>query len=216
MVQPYYSDVSDYDMTDEESDDEMIKACSTGYIRSDFTVAGVVTCLNRIQLGTKAWNRVGRSIKMTHLCIRGQIGGGWPTFTDAIRMLVVYDRQTNGTTPAASAILMDYKEDGSTMTNSTSSINQANKQRFTVITDILNRSPATLAAAASNGLDSHSRFSIDCRVPLDMLRVQYGADSSPALVGDIQTGSLWLLTISKESNGQWGFYGTLTVEYDDQ
>jgi len=194
--------------------EDPLKMVSTGYIRSDFTVAGTVTCLNCIELGNTAWNRIGRSVKLTSLIIRGHIGGGSNLFSDTLRFLVVYDRQTNGATPTASDILKDYLSNGSTMTNSTSCINQANADRFSVVMDIANRSPQTTPTGIY-AFDSRSRFELTSNIPLAELHQQFKSDSSPATVADIATGALWLLTISKETAGTWGFYGTFTVEFDD-
>ena len=62
---------------------------------------------------------------------------------DYCRLLVVYDRQTNGALPAASDILKDYDQSGSSSTGVFSGINPDNRERFVILADYRLAMPGT-------------------------------------------------------------------------
>ena len=62
---------------------------------------------------------------------------------DYCRLLVVYDRQTNGALPAASDILKDYDQSGSSSIGVFSGINPDNRERFVILADYRLAMPGT-------------------------------------------------------------------------
>jgi len=103
----------------------------------DFTVANtivaaqttaVVALLNAALQGTTPQTYIGRSIRMTSIHIRW-LGGFVATTAGAspLRMLVVYDKQTNAATPATTAVVV-----ADAISNP---MNLANNRRFVILMD---------------------------------------------------------------------------------
>ena len=76
---------------------------------------------------------------------------------DYCRILVVYDRQTNGILPSASAILADYDQQGAVSTGVYSGVNPDYRERFLILADIRLTMPGTSnvspGTAVTNGID---------------------------------------------------------------
>jgi len=93
-------------------------------------VTGNVALFNGLVPGTSGTTRIGRKIRMVSISYRFQ--GGYATSSTStgsspLRMLIIYDKQTNGATPAAGSVLtLDVIE---------SPMSLGNSQRFIVIAD---------------------------------------------------------------------------------
>ena len=99
---------------------------------------------NLVQSGAGFYNRIGRRIEMKSLHLTGLIHStGKQADQDYCRLLVVYDRQTNGALPAASDILKDYDQSGSSSTGVFSGINPDNRERFVILADYRLAMPGT-------------------------------------------------------------------------
>lgn len=180
---------------------------------------GSIIPLNLIQAGSSFFNRVGRKVEMKSLLIEitlRPVVAARSTASDTARILVVYDRQTNGALPAISDILQDTEQNGTNTTQANSNINLNNRDRFQIIRDIRMCLPAITNAAtgvptaawptliqgtASGGQGALVREFIK----LGELCTQFRADSSPAVIGDIATGALYLITFSEQAAGAEGF-----------
>lgn len=130
--------------------------------------------LNGCIQGTEATQRLGRRIVMTSLYLKGNIrldpttaGGGFN------RVVVVYDKQANATTPAITDVLL--------ADDITSPNNLSNRDRFVKIIDM---------ETPSIGVGG------DYSVPIEIYRklnLETCFNTGNAgTVGDITTGSLWL------------------------
>lgn len=96
--------------------------------------SGTIRLLNGLFLGTSATTRIGQKIMIKSMQIKFQItgpdAGNTPTLNSIwLRLMVVYDDQTNGATPALSDII----EDASSSTVVLSPISMANSQRFRIL-----------------------------------------------------------------------------------
>lgn len=172
---------------------------------------GSVTALNLIRAGSSYFNRIGRKIEMQSIRLVAEV---LPLRTiaaqDYIRILIIYDRQTNGALPAITDILQTTDQAGANSTTSFSGLNLNNRDRFVVLRDHHVTLPSmtdTAGVITNLGLeDPISRtFNFDDYVKLRGMLVQYKADSAPAVIGDIATGSLLLVTLGAQAAGTAGF-----------
>lgn len=147
-------------------------------IGSTITVAsssGLISLINGVAQGTTATTRLGRRIQMKSLFIRAEIRMA-PTTAGAspIRYLVIYDKQTNGTAPAATDVL--------TTDALYSPMNLSNSRRFVVIFD---KVWPCLGTAGPQSITVEKYIKLN-------LPVEFNTGSA-GTVGDIQTGSLYTL-----------------------
>ena len=131
--------------------------------------------LNGIAQGTTASTRLGRRITMKSLLLRASFGMA-PTTTGGspIRILIVYDSQTNATAPVATDVVL---------TDEISSpMNLGNSRRFKTILDEI------IPCIGTGGPQS---MHVTRYVKLNH-QVEFNAGSA-GTVGDIQTGSVYCL-----------------------
>lgn len=159
------------------------------------------TCLNLVRVGSGEVNRIGRKIQMKYLYITGDVETiRTQADDDMCRIMVVYDRQSNGATPAIADIVRSVYQDGTTTSSSAMDhLNLDNASRFLVLMDkrIYLPSMTWTAGVVTNGGSLNtggSNFIIKKFIKLRNLETQFKADSNPAVIGDIATGALWLIT----------------------
>lgn len=148
----------------------------------------IIEVFNAVVQGTDSITRIGRKIMMTSLQLRYDCNvslaatGVPPAGLQAgdIRLLVVYDSQTNGAAPIYSDILQ------ATTTGSafTAPMNLNNRERFKVIFDKIRHLDPQGPASQSFKLYKK------CRLPVIFNSGNAGT------VADIQTGGVFLMTIS--------------------
>lgn len=137
--------------------------------------------LNGCVQGTEAVNRLGRKIVMTSLYLKGtatlqaaSTQGGY------VRIMVVYDRQANGTAPAITDVLL---ADSSISPN-----NLSNRERFVKVIDHETQNVSTQG---------------DFAVPFEIYRklnLETNFNTGNAgTVGDITTGSLYMFLAQSAS-----------------
>jgi len=171
-----------------------------------FNTTGNVVCVNLIQVGSSMFNRIGRKIEMKSIRLCGKINTAAVTRAtlspDHARIMIIYDRQTNGANPAITDFLQDTDQAGTNTTDSFSGINMNNRERFVTIMDkrfILPQATAT-AGVLTNV------FPNDVMIPVRVdefrklrgLTTHYKADSNPAVIGDVSTGGLFIISLSEE------------------
>lgn len=195
-----------------------------------YDAAGVVTGLNLVQIGSSFFNRIGRRIRMKSVQIFGDIipnPAATATFSaETIRSVIVYDRQTNGAYPALADIFEDTDQNGANTTNELSGINLNNRERFAILMDIKHKMPfinvatgvptTTVNIWPTDGArheDSDGSFFLDHFRKLKGMETHYKADSTPAVIGDIATGGLYLVTFGV--TGNWVLNFKVRMRYND-
>ena len=157
----------------------------------NITSTGSVTLLNGIATGTDFTNRIGRKIVMRSLNIRGFV---YPedttTNTCTVRMIWVYDQQTNAAQPAVTDILKS--------ADPTSQLNLDNRDRFKVLVDkeFINGkidTTATQAIAISPAVWKFKKYKY--------LKHETLYNGVGATVGSIATGAIWMVLISNQAAG---------------
>jgi len=188
--------------------------CDVGLSLATVTNTPTFAVCNALQLGSGTWQRDGDMVKLKSFHIRGQIRP-----TDAAhaterplgwRAMLVYDRQTNGATPSADALIYNVNEAGSQIaTNSRSMTNYVHKKRFLILMDEYHVLPfAGSGGASASGVDVPDSIStIDRFIKLKNLPTLYSASANPATVAQVQTGGLFFVIWSDATVASWEFLG---------
>lgn len=183
---------------------QQINACSQ---------TAIFTLLNPIQEGSSFYNRIGRKICLRSIRLTGQIcprqGISTPGGPDYLRVMIIYDRQTNGNFPTFSDVLTSYDNTGATTSTCQSHLNMNNTERFKVVRDI-RISISSDAVAGANIIDEQvidykGKYNIDEYSKLRGYETHYKASSNPAVIGDISTGGLYLMTVGGNVVGSAGY-----------
>lgn len=145
---------------------------TTGIGGAGFSAANL---LNGLVKGSEATNRIGQKIVMRSLLIRAK-QRLQPTTTGgcSIRLLCVYDKQTNATAPLITDILLadDF--------NSPNNLN--NRERFVTMFDKV-LEPLSVAGNVETGIVQFNPINMD---------TMFNSAGNAGTVGDITTGSLYL------------------------
>lgn len=169
--------------------------------------------LNGVQTGAANYNRVGSKICMKTLHIWGQIEALPRTITDEdfCRVVVVYDRQCNGAAPTWAEVMTSRDDQGTATNDVWSQFNYDNKDRFIVLFDKRYHLPSyTNTAGVITNVsmaDTNNVYEFNRYIKLKGLETHYKASSNPAAVGDIATGSLYLLSLGQAASGSEGYRG---------
>lgn len=149
------------------------------YLNTGLVVAGtttaVATLINGVAQGTTASTRLGRRINMKSILLRYNFAC-LPTTAggDSVRILIVYDAQTNATAPAVTDIVV---------ANSIAQpMNLSNARRFRVILDEL------VPGFGAQGPPSQQ----GTRYVKGDWPVEFNTGSA-GTVGDITSGAMWML-----------------------
>lgn len=188
-----------------------IKAVDVPVQNFSINTTGSVTALNLIRIGSTYVNRIGRRIAMKNLRLTGILETLRTVATnDYMRIIVLYDRQANGAFPLVADILTTTDQAAANTTGVFSNINLNNRERFTILRDkrvALPSSTFTAGVITNVGLIDPitTLTNFDMFIPLKGLVTQYKADSSPAVIGDIASGSLILLVLGGTAAGSEGY-----------
>lgn len=174
-----------------------------------------ITCINLVQSGSGFFNRVGRRIEMQSIQVTGEVNQTetGTLYNDYARILVIYDRQTNGALPSYATIMASYDQSGTASTNYLSGVNPDERERFLVLMDqrlVLPSCPGgTGVTGATDG--PAVTFNINRFIKMRNLTTHFKADSSPAVIGDVATGSVYLIGIGRAASGAEGWQANLNV-----
>lgn len=192
----------------------------------------VVQPMNLVQIGSTFCQRIGRRISMQSVHLHGSIDGGVNQnfFNDYCRMLIVYDRQTNGTLPSIVSILQNTDTNavnvapGAANTQSAYiDLNLNNRERYLVLMDERIWLPPCNSAGAGNTLlategSQKTQFNINRFVKLKGLETHFQADTiNPPVIGDVATGGLYLVIVGSATAGTEGYNADLSwrLRYTD-
>lgn len=161
--------------------------------------------------GASFYDRIGRRTRGLSLEVRGMIQ---PTLLNVAevpqqfaRVIIYYDRQTNGALPSIAAVLTDYETGGSPTSGTVfTGMNMDNRDRFMIIRDrklvlppigaLGVPSVATATGLTHNSADLKESMVNFCEyIKLGGLETQYKA-SAGGLAADISTGSFGIIVIS--------------------
>lgn len=188
-----------------------VKAIDSGLTStSGLNGTGAVICLNLVRAGSSFFNRIGRRIELKNItfsAIIAPLRTSTAATSEYVRILIVYDRQTNGANPAIADILQSTDQSGANTTSSFSGINLNNRDRFRIFADERITLPnitvvGAITTSPSVDIDPmKTTFNIKRFIKLGRELTQYKADSAPAVVGDIATGGLFLVFLGSTGAG---------------
>jgi len=181
---------------------------------------GRIQPVNLIASGSGFNNRIGRKIEMQSLHLHGVVvqTGTATTTTDYTRIVVVYDRQTNGAIPVLQDIFTNYSQTSSTSSSVFSDLNPDERERFQILADYRLVLPATTAAGTTGASDGlQPTFNVNRFIKLNGASTIYKGDTSPSVIGDIATGALYIITMGSFAPGSEGFKAVLSwrLRYKD-
>lgn len=192
-----------------------IKAFDVGASASVFSAAGVRTVLNAVPLGNDYYQRTGRKLTMKSLHLKGTINMTATVVQDYLRLLILYDSQTNKNLPATADILLD--ANAAPGTTSYSELNLNFRERFRVLRDKRYFSPPgtyTGGVITNNvAFDQTENLEVNEFIKLRGLETQFDATNG-GTVADITSGSLVLLTIGTNT-GTWTLNYQTRLRYYD-
>lgn len=151
---------------------------------------GSITLLNGVSQGTDYTNRIGRKVILKSLLVRlnvvPNIANSAPQ-GDIIRVMVVYDCQTN----AAAPVLSDIINAGSITYQSPMNLN--NRDRFKILADKFLTMEANVYTAGALTAGSPRPKQIKIWKKMNMEEIFGGTG---ATVGSIQTGAIFLVIVA--------------------
>jgi len=166
---------------------------------------GSVTLINGCAQGSDFTNRIGRkysnvAVQLEGLALLTAVAAGPLKY----RIMLIYDAQPNGALPAITDVL--------TASTSRAFMNLNNRDRFKVICDLNDVLGLTDIGANAAAADTTVKnVSVYKKINLETI-----CDGTTAAIGDIQTGSLLLLTIADLAAGAAGsFRGAVRVRFTD-
>lgn len=209
MVKPRNIPRAPFAMGDEIKALSLNQASGGGVLSSyNFLNTGEFQLLNGIQAGSGFSQRVGRKIRMKSLKVQFNINP-FPSRTqvgDLGRVLIVYDRQTNGALPALADVLQDTNTAAANTTNVAVGPNLSNRERFTVLRDYSFTLPAVVVAATGvpssaypDSFEGEHQSFIKWYIKLKGLETVFNADTGD--VGSIATGSIFVLALGGVAAG---------------
>lgn len=169
-----------------------LKVIDTNNYTVAVPTAGSVVLLNGVAQGTDYTNRIGRKVIMKSFLFRATLFpsiSASAVYGSVIRIMLVYDCQTNGTTPAITDFLA-----GGTYNEA---MNLTNRDRFKIIKDWFIPVEATVYAASSLTNGSPKNHCVKLYKKMAMEEIFGG---TAATVGSIQTGGMFLVYIASAAN----------------
>lgn len=194
------------------------------------TLTGVISTLftpfllNGTKQGNSVAQRIGNRFNMHSVHITGHVfpnaqGNAQPEY---LRIMVVYDRQSNKGTLLDTDLLQDLDVNGNAIADTSfAHINIANADRFIMLRDLRfaigNNSNLTFTNADSATIDYNGKYNFNEYIRLNGLETQ--CQTSTGLFGDITSGALWLITLGQRAPGPLGagytFQATARLRYFD-
>jgi len=172
--------------------------------------------LNGCVAGSQNFNRIGRKICLKSLQIRGYfLATDFSTAQTFARMIVVYDKQSNGSAPTFANIIQSQNIAGTTSSLATDMVNLDNRDRFEIIRD----KQVALAALQNTATQAFSGaptiLYVEDYIKLGNRETVYNAGTA-GTVGDITSGALYVFFIASQANAAGVTYtGTFRLRFTD-
>lgn len=179
---------------------EEVKSVDVLKTITSFDDAGAFVLLNGIVEGSSYYQRIGRRIRMKSVLVEGNIiiDGTVSTVADYLRIILVYDRQPNGSTPVLSDLLLDQNQAGSTEARSISGLNYNNMSRFRILRDWQCGTPdSTTASAAPEAVSVMQNQTVSTQrisFYVDLRGLETSYQLTTGVIGAISTGALYIFT----------------------
>lgn len=188
------------------------------------TNTNLVQCINLIQQGSGISQRIGNKVNLKSLRMRLRIV---PTGVNCgqsnyARIMLLWDKQPNGTYIASNSILSDSIQNN-TVSNGTltSNINPNFFDRFVVLRDIFRALPQVEAGDVTQvdtlAPTEGSCLVIDDYVKLKEMQTIYTGTANPTLISNVTSGALLLLVLGSRAatTDPWQIQGHMRLRFYD-
>lgn len=164
------------------------KTIDTQVSNLQFNTTGNIRLVNGIATGTDFTNRIGRTVSLKSIFLRIETfpETAATTSNDCLRLMLVYDYQTNGVLPAITDILT------SVDTNAMQNLN--NRDRFKVICDKIWIVGGNANTTFLQPARSYRKVYKKCNYQM----IFSGTDAS---IGSVSTGAIYLIVLSELTAG---------------
>lgn len=202
-----------------------LKSVDETGITLTFSSSGVAGVLPVPKLGSAFFNRLSNRTRGVSLQLRGAIH---PTFSNAAaiaqskcRIIIYYDRQANGASPAPADILLDTSNTGATNTDADSMVNINNRDRFMILRDRFVVLPEIgidgavgeeVGGVFTDPNNGNRSLKYEEFIKLKGLETCYNSNGA-GTVADITTGAIGILAISDDASGSPGWAFSFTSRY---
>lgn len=183
--------------------------------------------VNLVQAGTGVSQRIGNKISLKSLRLRmtlASIGANSNPYGTYARLVVLYDRNCNGTYVPWTSLFQYMNGDG-TLTNGdfTASLSPSNFDRVVILMDkLISVSPKIPSAPGGETPGSYSatengNFMIDEYINLKDLETIFNGTANPAQITQVQTGALIIFSIGDQlaANAVWTWEGLARLRFRD-
>jgi len=166
-------------------------------VPTDTNTNTYVSPVNLIQMGSGAYNRVGRKIKMKSLAFTIVVTTAISPSTVSEypsqygRCAFVYDRSPNGVLPKWSDIFGTTVEDGTESSSMIAPMNPENTERFVLLKDIYYTAHPNVSS--TNAGVQVVREVFKGYLPLKALETVYNGNDAPMTISDINVGGLYMV-----------------------
>jgi len=160
--------------------------------------------LNLTTQGSALQNRLGNKIALKSLQMKYHFQIKAPTVANPvpqqdIRVIIFYDKQTNGSLPSISDVISSVDQNGTVTCSTDSYPNNFNRDRFVILADSWFHLPqvtwnSTLGTSTELWLPSMSELRFDRYIKLKNIETCYKANAGT--IGDVSTGGLFIMHIS--------------------
>jgi len=166
----------------------LVTTANVAYVAPTIAGLGLATgfsCINTLQQGNGVAQRIGDKVVFRSITVNGCICcADDNTIVDQghIRVMVVYDKQTNGATPLIGDIIANVNSDNSYNVAFNSSIRIANRKRFVCLKNKIYNMGYTDNASI------HFKYYIKKN-----LETTYSGSSDPPTLAQVMNGAIYLL-----------------------
>lgn len=200
-----------------------IKSVDCSVAPTAITTAAQFYLLNGMVPGTQFYNRIGQKINMKSITIRWNIGVGVPgaAADDYVRIMVIYDKQTNGAFPALADVLQDISQNGTAQSDCLTGLNLQNRNRFVVLRDhtlsnynALGTVQQVVSGADTETMDVVSKVEY---IPLEGAETIFKSSGATGAVTEVQSGSLIVMAVGQTvANQAFNLSYRARLRYTDQ
>jgi len=167
------------------------------------TSSGHITNLFAIQNGTGPDERIGRSVSLHDMNVNYRIATNGNALYSLVRVMIIYDKQTNGALPAITDIVAS--------TGTVTQFNANNRSRFMILYDRSHTGAASSETTASLAAFADNPTVVNKKISLKGKKTEF--DGTTTNISDIEKGAIYLLVLANNSSTLINY--TTRIQYMD-
>jgi len=186
----------------------------------------VAQYMNGTATGSGYFQHIGLKIQGKSIHLRGFVQNLVTSVQGMGRIVVVFDKQTNGVLPTWAEVMANRDNAGATANGYQAEVNLDNRDRFVILRDYEHILPSCTNTAGvmtnqfpqnssiSSGGKECNELSIDLFIKLKGLETTYGV-AGTAAIGDCKTGGIFLFCVASTNDASYSFAGSSRYRYTD-